>query len=181
MRANILTFACFLITASLGALAQQESRYGHQFFFLDSSTGKLMPLERTSAAMKSKTKGLAYGTASTFYQLEGERSHIRFKSGQQIEFVVHGFSPRGDPTMMYTLSRLKVKKNNRRLVLREVGALGDAFGGAPSGSDEALLPLSAVRYGRDSMRIVPAQPLEPGEYALSSVTGGQFFCFGVDR
>jgi hypothetical protein len=81
---------------------------------------------------------------------------------------------------MYKLARLEVKKKERRLVMAEVGAFGGAFGGTTSGSDEAFLLINAAPYGKESARIVPAEPLEPGEYALSSASGGQFFCFGVD-
>ena len=93
MKTKILTLACFLITASLAALAQQEPEYVNQFFLLDSASGKLMPLERQNAAMKSKAKGLGYGGASTFYQIKGPKSKVRFKAGQNLEFVVRGYSP----------------------------------------------------------------------------------------
>jgi hypothetical protein len=42
MKTNIVVLTSFLIAISTGALAQQEPEYVNQFFYLDSSSGKLM-------------------------------------------------------------------------------------------------------------------------------------------
>jgi hypothetical protein len=114
MKTKILTLAGLLILTSLGVLAQQEPQYVNQFFFLDSSSGKLMPLERQNAAMKSKAKGLGYGGASTFYQIKGPKSKVRFKSGQNLEFIVRGYSPHVDPTIRRRCTNLLALRSKRR-------------------------------------------------------------------
>jgi len=44
------------------------------------------------------------------------------------------------------------------------------------------VPLTIVKYGQHSLKIVPAKPLGPGEYALSMRAAFlNLFCFGIDE
>ncbi|MDH3690390.1 MAG: hypothetical protein OEU36_13010 [Gammaproteobacteria bacterium] len=117
-----------LIGTAVFAVAQQEPQYVNQFFFLDASSGKLIPLEQANAVMKTKAKALGMGGASSFYEVKGKKSNVQFKAGQKMEFVVRGFSPQMDPTTMFKLAQLKVKKKNRRFEISKTGAWGVLLG-----------------------------------------------------
>jgi len=163
-----------LIGTAVFAVAQQEPQYVNQFFYLDASSGKLMPPEQANAVMKQKIKAFGYGGGESYYQVKGKKSNVRFKSGQKMQFVVRGSSPQMDPTTMYKLVHLDVKKKNRRFLIGKGGGFMSAFQeDTLYNPGEGAVPFNAARYGKESLAISPAQPLEPGEYALSSVSGGQ--------
>jgi hypothetical protein len=65
----------------------QEPEYIGVVFYLD-STGALSPMERQQPNVQTKIIGLGYGGAKTSTIFKGSKSAVRFKSGQDIRFVV---------------------------------------------------------------------------------------------
>jgi hypothetical protein len=177
MRTNIIIVACFLTFTSIGALAQQEPQYVNQFFFLDSSSGKLMPLERQNANMKAKAKAFGIGGSSSFYEVKGDKSKVRFKAGKPMEFVVRGIPRQVDPSQMIQMVQFDIKKGKRRWQFGGSGAFGTNAG---TTFEEGAIMFNAAPYGKESLKISPAEPLKPGEYGISAAMGQQYFCFGVD-
>lgn len=177
MKTKILALTCLLLTTSLAVLAQQEPQYVNQFFFLDSSSGKLMPLERQNANMKAKSKAFGIGGSSSFYEIKGDKSKVRLKAGKPMEFVVRGIPRQIDPSQMIQMVQFNVKKGKRRWQFGGSGAFGTNAG---TTFDEGAIMFNAAPYGKESLKISPAEPLEPGEYGISAAMGQQYFCFGVD-
>jgi hypothetical protein len=68
---------------------------------------------------------------------------------------------------------LAVAKDNRQFLIMKTSAMGFS----PRVSD-ALIAINVAMYGQNSYRIVPVDPLPPGEYAIES--GTLAFCFGID-
>ena len=68
---------------------------------------------------------------------------------------------------------LVVDKDNREFVIMKTGAMGFS----PRVND-TLIALNIAQYGEESYRIVPVDPLPPGEYAIDA--GTLTFCFGID-
>jgi hypothetical protein len=177
VKTSILAFTCFLITMSLAVLAQQEPQYVNQFFFLDSSTGKLMPLERENANMKAKAKAFGIGGSSSFYEIKGGKSNVRFKAGKPMEFIVRGIPRQVDPSQMIQMVQFDIKKGKRRWQFGGSGAFGTNAG---TTFEEGAIMFNATPYGKESLKLSPGEPLKPGEYGISATMGQQYFCFGVD-
>ena len=83
-----------------------------------------------------------------------------------------------NPATIYELRLLKGSKSHREFVMSQ--AHGSIVGGAVN-PEEGAIPIRFEEYGSSSFRIIPQQPLAPGEYALM-VRGrySQLYCFGVD-
>jgi hypothetical protein len=153
----------------------QEPEYIGIVFSLD-STGTLIPLERQQANYQTKEKGLGYGGVQTSSFFKGSKSSVRFKAGQDIQFVVRPSSTAIEPDTIVKLHVLKVTKNQRLIVLAKTDAMGY---GSKSTAGQSLLALNFARYGAVSLKFSPATPLNPGEYVITA--GGQTgFLFGID-
>ena len=166
------------------ALQTPEPQYNDVFFALDSSAGKLVPLERQTSTIKGKPKFLGYGGIKVSSQFKPGNSPVRFKSGDQLEFIVRSALATVstvDPATMYVLRVLKKKGDSRELVMTEShGPL--ALGGTTSNLAEGVLPVNFEKFGEHSLKIVSQNPIPPGEYALSHRSGMMdIFCFGVDH
>ena len=157
----------------------QEPEYIGVVFFLDPG-GTLTPLERqeSNAAFKVKAMGFGGGKGSIVYK--GGKSPVRFKVGQELQFVVRLHVPAGiEPDGFVNLDVLKASKNERSITTMKVGAMG--IGGAKSQKGEALRALNFSKYGEDSLKVSPVQPLEAGEYVITSRGGRGSFLFGIDK
>jgi hypothetical protein len=170
--ATCLLFVLCQVAVGQEAKKVQEPDYLGVFFSLDSNTGNLSPLERQTPEAKWKS-GL--GGVESSLEFKGERSPVRFKQGQRLEFVVLVSSQQMDPQGLVQFLSLEAKKGKRRLVTGK-SAL---FGGKTSISEKAIA-FNAAKYGTSSFKITPAQNLPPGEYTLSQPDTDDGFCFGID-
>ena len=100
------------------------------------------------------------------------------------EFIVR--SPFANSTVdfrtFYVLRSLTTKSSKRELVIAK--SYGYILGTVDAASNlaEGEVPVTITTYGEHPLKIAPAQPLHPGEYALSSRTAFlNLFCFGVDE
>src|SRR5258706_16023157 len=169
-----LTVAAFCCATS-ALLAQdapkvQEPEYLGIVNVLDSS-GALQPLERQRAKHQSKANVFGFIKGTTI--IPGAPSPIRFPAGQPLEFVVKLETAGYDPLLIVRLLPLAVAKNGREFVIMKTSAMGFS----PRVND-TLIALNIANYGERSYRIVPVDPLPPGEYAIES--GNFTFCFGID-
>jgi hypothetical protein len=158
-----------------------EPDFAEIFYRLDA--GKLVLLERQS--MATMHSGTGFGSYNTKSILPGNRSPVRFRAGEPLEFVVRQGQVTGaqDPATAYHLRPLAVKKKTRELAIVTVHATG--LFSATSKMDAAVdeLPVEFARYGNSSIRLT-TKPLPPGEYALGQSYGGlglAVYCFGVDK
>jgi hypothetical protein len=172
---------CALLTLCAISEAQeigkvQEPEYDFVYQYLDQANGSLLALERQTPSANFRTKFMGYGGAKSTYEVRGGKSPVRFKADQKIELVVRGIPATLDPSTIIKLVRFDAKKDKRELVVGKVGALG--LGGSSVSPDAGSLPINTTRYGSYSLRISPAESLQPGEYGV--ISSSQFFCFGID-
>jgi len=174
-----------LVTMALatGALIAQnnppayltEPEYIDSFFAL-TPHGNLVDLEHRIVAFHPKSWAVpGYASVKTVADFKPGQSPIRLPSNAQ--FVVRG-RVNVDPAMVYELRMLKGSKSHREFVMSQ--AHGSIVGGEMN-PEEGAVPIRFQNYGSSSTRIIPDQPLAPGEYAL--VMRGhysQLYCFGVD-
>jgi len=176
-------FALLMLTAfSLLPLAGQEAKkvqepeYIGIVFSLD-TTGALLPLERQQPIVQTKVKAFGYGGAKSSTVFKGAKSPVRFKAGQDIQFVVRLSAGGMEPNSFVKLYSLAVSKDQREFVMAKAGSMG--FNAQSSGG-ESQLSLNFAKYGEQSYKISPATPLPPGEYEFVSPSGQDRFLFGID-
>jgi hypothetical protein len=155
-----------------------EPEFADVFFRLDA--GKLTPLERQTAVIQGKASGFIVMSMKTASEFPGARSPVRFASGKPIDFVVRTplSSSAVDPSTLFTLRRLGVKKKSRELVIMS-GHASPLGASTSSPLAQGVLPVEFAKYGAFSLRMTTAA-LPPGEYAVSRQFGQTVFCFGVD-
>jgi hypothetical protein len=180
MKLNLASIACLLLIFCNVVFGQeikkvQEPEYLGTFFLLDSSTGTLVPLERQTPQIKTKASGLD-GWKRTI-EIKGERSPVRFKEGQTLEFVVLAPSQQTDPQGSYQFFSLESKGGKRQLLITKTNSLGTSV---KTVMNEKAVPFNATKYGTSSFKISPAQNLAPGEYTLGTPNTNDGFCFGID-
>jgi hypothetical protein len=166
-------------TAAQGAATLPEPQYTNSFYYLDSA-GTPQPLEREPVGVSSKIHALGFGGASASYQILGEHSSVRFPVGSPLQIIVKLENHDADPATQVLLYSLQNEHGKRQLLISRVH-----YGGLGQKSDlqASQLPMVFSRYGQGSVRITPANPLPPGEYAFSMQTQGVqplAFCSGVD-
>jgi hypothetical protein len=154
----------------------QEPEYIGVVFSLNSE-GTLFPLERQQPNIQTKVKAFGYGGAQSSSVFKGSRSPVRFKAGQDIEFIVRLNLPGIEPDTLIELNVLKVSKDQREIIMEKVGAMGMS---SKSSNGETLRTLNFAKYGEQSLKISPAAPLEPGEYVITTMGGQSGFLFGID-
>ncbi len=161
----------------------QEPEFLGTFFFLDSTTGKLTPLERQTPVQNAKVKAMGLGGAKMSMMIGGDRSPVRFKEGQPLDFVVLTSSQQIDPQSIAHLFFLETTQYQRRLEVAQFGL----FSGGGASSQTSAIPFDASKYGLSSFKITPIESLFPGEYILTGAMSTSLagpstdgFCFGID-
>jgi len=185
-RAFILTSAAF---AASPVLAQTGPEKPETFAALAGES--LTPLETQTARFKTQTRALGYGGADVFYELKDAASPVRFPASALPAFVVRAPADL-DPQERFGLFRLTVVKSTRRLTTGKVNPLGY---GTRNTKAQSAVEFTAERHGTDFFKLIPKEPLTPGEYALAVAPklgnnswgwGGRgggnqpVFAFGVD-
>jgi hypothetical protein len=172
----MLTALPFLTLAGQEVKKVQEPEYIGIVFTLDPA-GALSPLERQQPNTQTKVIGMGYGGAKTSIIFKGPTSPVRFKAGQDIQFVVRMNAPGIDPESLVNLDVLKVSKDHREVVIAKAGSMGM---NSKSTSGESQRPLNFSKYGEQSLKLSPAEPLGPGEYVITTKLGQSAFLFGID-
>ncbi len=114
----------------------QEPEYNSVVFSLDGNVA-LIPLDRQQGSVQSKVKALGFGGVNGSTVFTGERSSMRFKNGQKLQFVIRVSDQGTDPSTLVNLMALNSSKGKRELVTLKVGAMGlhaDASGGKSASS-----------------------------------------------
>jgi hypothetical protein len=155
----------------------QEPEYINIVSFLGAS-GNLIPLERQVAAVQAKVRALGFGGANGALTFREEHSPVRLKTDQPTQFVVRLNNEERDPSSLIKLVRLTPGKGVRQMLTTKVRI----FSGAKSTESDSELAIETVKYGEQSFKFMPAQPLPTGEYgiAVSGGTAREAFLFGLD-
>lgn len=174
--------AIFAGLASTGAQEPpklQEPEYVNSFFLLDSKAG-LLPLERESVGVAGKGRVFLFGQAGVSYEIQHDRSPVRRPEGSPLEIVVRLDNHEIDPANLVLLYPLRVVKGKRQLLISGIGGLSRH---TKSDLQSKQIAMTFVKYGQASLKITPADPLTPGEYAIAIQTHDQqptAYCFGID-
>jgi hypothetical protein len=169
------------ITIALVCLAQTEiiqPDLADIFYRLDE--GKLIPLERQTAAFKGGAHGFIVMSMKAAAEFPGAKSPVRFRTGERIEFVVRSILSGStvDPNILYSLRKLESKRKTRQLVIMS-GHATPLGGSATVTPAEGTLQVEFSKHGASSYKMI-VKDLPPGEYAVGRLYGPSVFCFGVD-
>jgi len=165
------------VTVGSAAGAVKEPDYIGSFCFRNAATGELTPLARETGSSAIDIKAMGFGGAETYMRVAGDRSAVRLREGEPIDFVVLASSQSVDPQSIAQLVILDVAGGERRLPIARAASMGLSGRGVLT---ESQIALRAVPYGRSSFLLTPVEPLGPGEYAFAGPTPGVGFSFGVD-
>jgi hypothetical protein len=112
----LLAFGLFMLsspaqTSSPDGQSVAEPDFADVFFGLDAA-GKLLPLERQTAAIRGKASGFIVMSMKTVSDYPGPASPIRFKEEDKLEFVVRTAlaSTATDPNTLYCLRHLEQRR-----------------------------------------------------------------------
>jgi hypothetical protein len=174
--ALVVLMSGLLITAAQEPVSEPE--FSEVFVALDS--GRLVPLERQTAAIQGAAGGFMVASTKASYVLSGSRSPIRFHSNQTLDFVIRTaiVSTTVDPSNIYVLRKMESKKKSREIVFSS-GHFSPLGGSMKTNLETGSLPLTFTKYGSGSIKVT-ATALSSGEYALSRAGALNLFCFGVD-
>lgn len=160
----------------------KEPEYVGVFFRLNPTNGELIPLERQDTEMRTSRADLFVTVdTKTIAQIEGEKSPVRFKRGEKLDFIVKLNSQQNDPQGQIGFVLFESVKGKRQWVLGKGSASTlSAFGSAGDISREKMVPYNVAKYGESSFKVSPVDQLLPGEYVLGIKGVAVSFCFGVD-
>jgi hypothetical protein len=145
-------------------------------------SGQLVPLESQVVHVRRKFHAWGFSGVTMVYQVEGEKSRVRFKVEGKPEFVVR-LEGKLDPLETVQFYHFDEAEGSRLVPLEDFDALGRISNFQVL---HAIVDFNAVKYGASSFKLIPVPKLVPGEYCLvvKDVTKPQSkspaFCFGVD-
>jgi hypothetical protein len=183
-RITVSTLVTILLAVSaLGvttpAQAEQGPEYNGVFQERDPSSGEYHGLEVAVWSTQAKVHlGFIAGATGSLV-VAGGRSPIRFKAGEKMEFIVREASHYGDPALTLQLFALQTKGAMRLLPIFNEGGFMGIGSGRKTAADYAV-PFTAMQFGQHFIKVVPAEPLAPGEYCLGATGTENGSCFGVD-
>lgn len=149
-------------------------------FFLAEPNGALRPLERQTVGVAGKGRVFGFGSTGVSYEIQNAQSPVRIEAGAPIGIVVKLEKHDVDPANLVLLYSLKSAKGKRQLLISGVGFMSTR---TKSDLQNKQLQMTFEKYGRDSLKITPASPLGPGEYAIAVQSHDQqpiAYCFGID-
>jgi hypothetical protein len=161
----------------------KEPDYVGVFFRLNPTNGELIPLERQNTEMRTSRADIFVAVdTKRMAQIEGEKSPVRFKRGEKLDFIVKLNSQQNDPQSQIGFVLFESVKGKRQWVLAKGSASTlSANGSAGDISQNKMVPYNVAKYGESSFKISPVEQLLPGEYVLGIKGVPVSFCFGVDR
>jgi hypothetical protein len=174
----VATSGC-LRAAGQDAAKPQEPEYVNSVYYLD-STGALTPLAHESVAAEAKVHAFGLGGVGAGYEIHGEHSPVHFATGSLIEFIVKLERRDVDPATQILLYSLRSGSGKRQLYISRSYYMGL---GKKSDMTNRQVQLNFAQYGQNSVKIVPANTLPPGEYAFavgSQSSARIAFTFGID-
>lgn len=177
-----------LILAVLGAIVgiaaagpPANPDFNGVFVARDPATAQTVSLERQAMRDQSKDHALGLGGTSRFDEIQGAASPVRFRAGQDIEFIVRFSSQALDPAAAVVFQRAAPTKTTRRLSGQRTGLV---FGRTTE--ESTMVGFDGSKYLDHFFLIRPQRPLIRGEYCLSMARTSALdwspveYCFGID-
>ena len=149
------------------------------FYYVDSSN-RLVPLESEVFQTKHHFQALGFEGGSTVVLVKGDKSPVRLSASRTTEFVTR--LQKRDNTVMFWIFRFEPQGGSRVMPVNDFNALGQT---SKIDWGRALIDFNAVQYGSSSIKIVPTEPLAPGEYCMAQASAqvlqkANGFCLGID-
>jgi hypothetical protein len=148
----MLVTLIFCACAGISQETVAEPEFDDVFYQLNA--GKLISLERETAAIRGKASGFVVMSTKAVSEFPGAKSPVRFPPDQPIDFLVR--SPLAtstvDPNTLYVLRKLNPKKKSRELVIM-AGKVTPIGGSAKTDLAQSVLPVTFARYGASSIKI----------------------------
>lgn len=147
--------------------------------YYEKAQGKITPLEKSTAQMRTRSKALGYGGVNLTFELNTPKSDVRLPQAETLAFMVN---TGGGPADAFVLYKLQVKKNTRQAVATNYSA----FVGMKGSEGVVAINIKVLKPG--VFELIPAAKLVPGEYFFANKTAGnaattsnaEVYAFGID-
>ena len=167
---KIITLIILAIRVASYAQTYPEPDFGNIPMWYDSSTSSLKGFERMPPNQSTRMSGIA--SAEVLIYFPGETSSVPFQKGKMPPFIIKMNTETEDPASTIELGKFTV---NRRKHQREYIVGHGGFGGSKTTVSTIIVDFKKI--GKGVYQIIPAQPLEVGEYAIN--IGKQGFLFSI--
>jgi hypothetical protein len=135
--------------------------------YFRSDSGAVTPLEKTRAVQhRPGRKPAKNEEPGEYWEMQGARSPVRFKTGQKLSFVVR--MPDGADPKTFSLFVLETKPRTRRTKA------------GPTEGVPVTAPFTVKRIDESAYFLTPSEDLPPGEYSFSASSSNDGYCFGID-
>jgi hypothetical protein len=145
--------------------------------------GQLSKLEKQTAEMKVKAKGMGYGGVSNYINLVPANSPVAM-GNRSPEFVIK-VEDDVDPETVFYLTLCKTTGKNRQVEMMRMSAFA-AYGAGGKSTKKDHVSLTYTKIADNVFKITVDEPLESGEYAFvnssQGTTGGAMtvvYCFAI--
>ena len=133
-------------------------------------------IEKVKAKMKSIIRGLGYGGANVFFEIQGEKSKTRISQSDSLYFMINM-----EQGMFGSMSLFNAEqKGKKRIVMY---AKSRVFSASDIGGES--IQYNTIKVYENIYKIIPSEPLHPGEYSFifygsTSGMSADAFTFGID-
>lgn len=204
MKKYILVFAVLFIAATSRSQTDKkkypEPEFSNEVYYLKKdSINTVIRLEKNSSKMGSKMKMGGLGGYESGYEMDGERSAVRFTRSNNLSFITstgagirsssksdsimlaNGIDPSmmsgmggmmpgmNDPGSTITLYKVESEKGKRKIWMQKTGSAMPFASKKAQSSNKYSFSVKKIREGY--WELVVDKPLPKGEYAFSSMIG----------
>jgi hypothetical protein len=181
-RSMVLVACAYCLFSTVTAVA--ESHVAPEYIGViaarDPKTGDYVDLERLTPATETKLRFLGFGGGRSELYYLGDKSPVRFRAGQSVEFVLRVERQDIDPQSLIQFWILDSDSSNGRRVLPMQDVASFVSVNARNESQTHQVAFRASKMGSNFFVFKPAEPLAPGEYSVSTTGDKDGFNFGVD-
>ena len=207
MKKLILSFLAAGAAMVGNAQAYPQPEFTKEIYYLNKDSAyTVVRLEKSSSKMETKTKLGGFGGSESGYNIEGDKSPIRFHSGHSLSFVytnsssaemdkpspqrdsmmrangmdpsmIKGMSKMMDPTNNIALYKVETDKNGRKIIIQKNAGATPFASHKTKSSDKFTFSVKEIRSGY--WEFVVDKNLEKGEYAFSTTDIGMGGMGGV--
>jgi hypothetical protein len=174
----VFAVAVFVVGISTRAFVRQndpiEPDAPNTVYYINSTDRPLIPLELAKAQMTAGTNSLT-GAVEGHLLVQGNKSLVRFRSGERVEFVVRPSEPSQHIGIVF--ERFETQNGSR--ILKFVRDPKPSH----SADHPGLLAFDSTAVGKSSTKLSIAYNLPEGEYGITITPHGippRVYCFGVD-
>lgn len=184
-KVNVLGLIVAFLTINLSPISAQvnEPELTGEAIFLDESNS-IISLDKEIATHVSGISWTSNSWNAKSLEIPEKQSKTRFKTNDELTFVVRATENKSDPNSVISIYKLKSKKDKRSIVLSE-----DNSGTLMKSGDNTkdLVEFQGEAYGKSSYKI-KVQNLKKGEYVIIVANPNQendettdVSCFGIDK